>query len=178
LLLFNDSDINLIYDMGRAVKSNPEANKLLSGCIYEQSGYAAVNVDSKFSHPEFLKAKIDARKPGIIIDLKTTRAKCKYDLQKSVEDYNYDLQASYYLEIANQIEQYHHTGIRYEEFWWIWVTKDEPKCLCYKASAEDLRIGRIKFQNAYKILLNYYRTGFVNDELECPTWKCNKYNLY
>ena len=179
--IINHKDVSVALDMAEAVNNNSEAQEILRGCVNEQAGYRKLKFDTLdgITSPEFAKIKLDARKKGIIIDLKSTTAKNRKEIQQAVEDYHYDMKAAYYLNIANAIEQAAKSGISYERFIWIFATKTSPsECVIYEASDEDLQIGRQKYLNAYQILKNYYETGKTDTVLDCPTWKTKKYDHY
>ena len=169
-------DLDLARSMAEAVKNSSEAQDILRGCVFEQAGFRKLKFDTyERNPPEFAKIKIDARKKGILVDLKSTTAKSRDDIQQAVEDYHYDMKAAYYFDVANPIEELNKTGITYDRFIWIFVTKDTHECVCYEASDEDLAIGRQKYLLAYEILLNYYNLGIIDTVLDCPAWKYKNY---
>jgi len=177
IVIIPSKDMELVRSMSEAVRNNSEAQDLLRGCVFEQAGFRKLGIEDVYGYsPEFAKIKLDAKKKGIIIDLKSTTAESMYEIQQAVEDYHYDMKAAYYFDVANPIEEYLKTGITYERFFWIFVTKDTHECVVYEASEEDLIIGRQKYLQAYQIVENYYERGIIDTVLECPAWKYKKYN--
>lgn len=172
---------------GDKALENAEVRELLSGCIFENVGYQEIKIkaDPAKKLPRFLKAKIDARRPGLIVELKTTSAKNIWEFQKAVDAYNYDQQAAFYPFLANSIERSYNSGISYDKFKWILITKPtaqrdyeifEPTVICYSLSPEDMKIGRHKWETAYLILKKFYESGEVADELKTPDYKLKRFN--
>jgi hypothetical protein len=180
-IILSASDYDDVKRMRNSILNDSKARELLKNTIREQSGYVGfnlnfLNLELEATCPEFFKIKADARKKGIIIDLKTTKAKDLRELQISIEEYHYDLQAYHYLRHANEIEFQNKTKIKYDEFWWIWVQNVEPfNTICYVLSDEDYKIGKHKWFLAYDILKYYYEQGINNRTLPCPDWKLKKY---
>jgi len=172
------ADFDLALSMADAVNNDSEAQDILRDCVNEQAGYRKLNLPHMegMKPPGFAKIKLDARKRGFIIDLKSTTAKNMRELQSAVEDFHYDLKAKYYFKIANGIEEVAKSGISYERFIWIFATKTIPsQCIVYEVSEGDLLIGEHKHMVAYETLKNYYRNGDTNSVLECPEWKWKRY---
>lgn len=182
-VVITESQNENLQEMVKSIKANRIAVELLNGAFVEQSAYIdfTLRFPNKYLEdtcPKRFKCKIDARKPGIIIDVKTTSTKNIADFQQSIEDYNYEMQAYHNLLIANNVETLIGSKIKYEQFWMIIVQSVEPyECLCLEMSEFDLMIGQHKWWSAYRIFEKYYQTGDLSNLLDCPSWKAKRYDL-
>lgn len=89
-----------------------------------------------------------------ISDLKSTRGnvKDKKDIKGKISKYAYELSAAYYLDIFNAGMGDLKEGKAANDFIWIFASKDLGGCQCYRATQENLIIGRAKWKKA---IINY-----------------------
>lgn len=79
-----------------------------------------------------------------ILDVKSTEDASEESFIYSIRDYDYDMQAAFYLLMASIIEKK-----RFETFWWIAVEKTAPYCVeLYQADMAWIGIGELKVQRA------------------------------
>ncbi len=87
-----------------------------------------------------------------ISDLKSTtgNAKDTIEMQKKVDYYEYDLSAALYLDIFSAV-----TGRSYENFYWIFASKDFHNSRTYRASDRNIMVGRAKWKFAVCEIAKY-----------------------
>lgn len=89
-----------------------------------------------------------------IVDVKTT-SKPTGPFEETVQQYQYDLSAALYCEIAKQA-----FDIPFEfDFFWIVLSKADKGVSVVQATKEDLRIGRIKVEQAINLYKHCLKTG-------------------
>lgn len=164
--------------MSEAIRSNSEANKLLSqkGLI-EPSFFwhdDEYGVDVK-CRPDFF---IQNEKGSVIVDLKKTENSWKSahenDFWKHVTDFNYDIQV--YMNITG-VELV--TGKPVSGFIFIPVEDSEPYGVnCFVAGASVIESGRIKYRRYMEKYLEYKdsKSGYTQGlkVLELPDWYMEK----
>lgn len=91
-----------------------------------------------------LKVRADLLGSDFILDVKSTRGNCKSEnaVKKKIGDYHYDLSASLYLDVFQL------AGAKVEDFIWLFASKDLHVARCWKASADNLKVGRAKWRRA------------------------------
>jgi len=137
MFVVSESDYSRATAIRDSVLCHPSASKILTKGIAEIAGVF-----------NGMKIKPDYRRfDGILVDLKTTVDASPLGFAKSVANYNYHVQAAYYLDIANAIgpENYH-------SFAWIAVEKEPPyACAVYVADGDSIELGRKKYKRALNI---------------------------
>jgi len=112
-----------------------------------------------------LKCRPDIVKDNILCDLKSARKGGAEPsaFSKAIATYGYDIQAAWYLDGANAIED----G-RFDEFLFIVVEKEPPYlCAVYFLGQDSITIGREKYRRALKRFVNY------DPEKDCKTYSPN-----
>lgn len=116
---------------------------------------------------------------GVAIDLKTTVDARPYAFSRAIYNYNYHVQAAFYMDQYEWI-----TGRLLEDFIFIVVESEAPHaCKMYRLDPESIDVGRATYRNA----LNEYAKckksgiwpGYENSEIEeisIPRWAMNKYD--
>lgn len=84
-----------------------------------------------------------------IADLKSTNGntKSEHTIKSKISNYSYDLSASLYLDIFSLA-----TSEVYDTFYWIFASKDVGNCKTYKASPDNVKVGRQKWKKAVVML--------------------------
>jgi len=128
-------DVDLVMAMGRSVFGHPAAAMLLGLPGKAETTHmwtdAATGLQCK-CRPDWLTD--DGR---LIVDLKTTENASPREFSRSIAQWRYFLQASWYLDGVEQA-----TGTRPEQFIFICVEKKAPfACAVYAADAEMIAAG-------------------------------------
>ncbi len=145
------------------------------------SGWACNDEISEEELKEFatrlvIKARADILdiESGTISDLKSTYGNPKVSGQissKIFRDYAYDLSAAYYLDIFTMCQE----EVEFNDFVWIFASKDTGTCKSYKASDRTIMVGRSKWKNAIVNLAYYLENNWkFNDilgEIKPPQWE-------
>ncbi len=137
MLGVTQEDFDKASAISNAVLSHPIAAKALTNGVAEIAGVF-----------NGMKIKPDYRRfDGIICDLKTTLDASQAGFAKSVVNYNYAMQAAYYLDLANNI-----CKTNYHTWLWIAVEKEPPYAVAvYAADKETLEFGRTRYKRALDI---------------------------
>ena len=109
-------------------------------------------------HKTKVKADIIVSAGGkrYFIDLKTTSAFNVFNLREignSVENYNYDLQASFYLDTANSI------GLNVDGFLFLFVNAKDGSCQLFETPQILLERGRQKYTKAFEQIESFQKSG-------------------
>lgn len=162
---------DLIVLHGR-IYCNESLLDLNTGWKVDSAGY-----DLAYKHGTKIKVKVraDAIGDDFIFDLKTTTGNCKdhSSISNKISNYQYDLSASLYLDIFSIS-----TSQRYEKFIFCFASKDYGNSQCYIASEDSIKIGRVKWVKAIKLLAKYIENGWTfKEELQViePNFMDRKY---
>lgn len=114
------------------------------GRVLSKHGWKEANVP-KSGIDIWVKVRADLLAEDFILDLKSTtgNAKLEYDMRGKVSSYSYDLSAALYLDIFSAAKQK-----TMSEFIWTFASKDYFNCKNYKASQDNILIGRAKWKKA------------------------------
>ena len=160
-----------IKGMAEAIRAHPEIARLLMTGLPEVSGYWY-----DLAYPEILlKCRVDwlNLSENIILDLKSsTEARSEF-FTKHAFNFNYHLQAAFYLYVVSTI-----TKTPHRDFYFAVVEKVKPYgVMLYKATEEFIQAGEIEVQKALAI----YADCLAKDEwpgysqevepLGLPNWK-------
>lgn len=156
----------------RAVKSSPVAQEFLVGepevslfteiRIYRGAIYAPyfskvltkegwVKIPAKIpdevtikGHKIVVKVRADMLGDTFISDLKSTsgNARSNRSMREKISYYHYDLSAALYLDMFSLLNE------RLQEFVWIFASKEIYNAKSYRASPNNLRVGRAKYMKA------------------------------
>lgn len=157
-----------IVSTQEAIRNDAELNDELEACdLFEVSAFVEVE-------GVLWKCRFDAlnSKELIAIDLKTTQCSEREDFAKSVYNYRYHVQASFYSAIFRQI-----TGQKLKAFRFLAVENEPPHCpMMYTLDDEAMQIGGVETE---RNLAEYYLAddtsnwvGYeqTNEPLALPHW--------
>ena len=143
-----------------------------SGChCLTASGWVCTSLDfdeediKEFGTKLVIKVRADALgiDNGVISDLKSTTGNVKnsFDMASKVSSYEYDLSAALYLDVFTLA-----TGTNYDTFVWIFSSKDKdsPGAMSWKASENNILVGRSKVRKAIKLLARYVSNGWTFED--------------
>ena len=136
------SDYDAAVSIATSVRTHLGATSLLAGGMAEVSGtadnFCGINARIR---PDYL---CDDR----IIDLKTCADARNDAFVRSVLNYGYDVQAAYYLDVAEAIDG------KKRKFFWCAVEKDAPYAVAvYEASDAMIERGRREYRKAIELYL-------------------------
>ena len=91
-----------------------------------------------------VKVRADTLGETFVSDLKSTSANARIDgsIRNSISNYKYDLSAALYLDMFNLINP----SVR--EFIWIFASKEARNCATWRASRNNILVGRAKYMKA------------------------------
>lgn len=147
----SQDDYTALFDILLAVREHPVCKLILSEGVAERAGF--------YLGEDGIQRKIkpDWRKPGIIVDWKTTRKysaspkKFKYE----VVNYGYHISAAWYKDTANLIEP----GCC-DHFLLVAIEKESPYAICvHELDDETLELGREEYKRALEMYSNAVKTG-------------------
>lgn len=159
------SDYDAAVSIATSVRTHLGATSLLTGGMAEVSGtadnFCGINARIR---PDYL---CDDR----IIDLKTCADARNDAFVRSVLNYGYDVQAAYYLDVAEAIDG------KKRKFYWVAVEKDTPFAVSvYEASDAMIERGRAQYKRAIEL---YKECASLDlwpaysqqiQQLELPNW--------
>ena len=167
--IITESELTTANNLIAAVKKSPVATSLLSTGHPEVSAFATITIAKgdifyrpnrvvlgKFGWEYYgldipkgmdivTKVRADWYNPRYILDLKSTTGNCKVpSLMKSkVSSLNYDLSAAFYLDIFSLFAEE-----SIDTFIWTFASKDLLNCKSYRASMNNILVGRAKWKRA------------------------------
>lgn len=151
--------------MAESIKAHKEWKKLSKGTEFELSVFAQIN-----GQP--VKARYDAMKNGVILDVKT----CRFPLTDAkimqvIASEKYHLSAAMYLEVGKAV------GLDVDTFVWVFVESFKPYlCRFFKATEKMLEVGRDEFYYAIdrhaECRKNKVWPGYTTEitEIDLPDW--------
>lgn len=123
-----------------------------------QGAHAAKKTGYKF----IVKVRADMLGKTYISDLKSTSSNSRSmrEMKKTVSDYDYDLSAALYMDMFSLIRP------EIEKFIWIFASKSVLNCKTWRASEDNIRVGRAKYMKAMETLAKCARNDWkLADEL-------------
>ncbi|OCS09372.1 hypothetical protein CFTD6783_08375 [Campylobacter fetus subsp. testudinum] len=165
---------DIAKDMANEVLSMKQTAVFLRDGKAEQSYFSELNSIQVKCRPDFYNEEL-----GLIVDLKTTSDASASEFIKSVANFNYHIQAAFYMDIMRSL------GYRADKFLFIAVETKLPYYVgFYELDKEALEYGAKR----YKELLDLYKWCVKNDNffgyaekeedklsfiqtLSLPTWK-------
>lgn len=155
-MIITQEQYDLAHRMMDSVLSDKTANQLLGDCDMEKSIY--------FEHLGVTcKARPDAMKDGLLIDLKTTNDASYRSFQRSSVDCGYFLQA------AMQKQALKALGHPFDNFIFIAVEKKPPfAVVIYIMDDEAIDFGEYQFNLLLQKYMQCYETNFW------PSYTCKK----
>lgn len=145
-VIITAKDAEKAHNLIEACRLNPEMQKILNSGSPEVSGFAelaGLNVKVRADWIDFDK--------GLIMDLKSTTGNVKdvLAIQKKVDNLDYDLSASFYLDAFNSILAKKGMPLL-KEWLWGFASKDAVSSKIYRAKVGSpmLEIGKRKYHKA------------------------------
>lgn len=140
-----EDELAVIQGTYKSVMKHADARTLLSGCMFEKSGF--------YTDPETgIKCRIryDAYDPNdkVLVDIKAVRDASPRAFRRAIEDYRWDLSMAMYGQGIFEIDD-----SRVEQFVFIAVEKTRPyRCAVYELGPKSLEKGRSDYHKALQIL--------------------------
>jgi hypothetical protein len=138
------TDMDLIRGIAESAKKDHIVQKCLSGGVAEIACFA--------EHPLgiLLKGKLDYINEDTIFDLKTTVSADEDEFNKSARKYRYDLQAAFYLDLANYAAGYE----KFKHFAFLAVEKTPPYLFNYfSVTTLDISAARKDYVDLFRVYL-------------------------
>lgn len=140
---------DIAKDMTNEVLAMKQTAVFLRDGKAEQSYFSELNGVKVKCRPDFYNEKL-----GLIVDLKTTSDASAKSFMSSVANFNYHIQASFYMDIMRSL------GYRADKFLFIAVETKSPYYVgFYELDADALEYGRSR----YTELLELYKWCFENN---------------
>ena len=141
LRFIDETLFNQIEALAANVHACLGGSGIFTGGLAERSGFAEIDGVNVRIRPDYLTDEY-------IFDLKTTSDSRMESFQRSIFQYNYELQACFYCDIAELVD-----GKR-RKFMWIAVENDAPYGVCvYEPDEAVLERGRKLYRQALKTYL-------------------------
>ena len=160
--------------MNRIERSKPEVSCFLKVFVDGGNIYATdygVRIDkygwvtdkkkpSKTAVHLVLKVRADSLGSDFVLDLKSTTGNCKlaHSLKSTVSRYGYDLSASLYLDLFSVVDCHK------ADFIWTFASKDTYTSRSWRASANNILVGRAKWRSAVVQLANCIADEWVFED--------------
>lgn len=162
--ILSASDYSEAMDISQAIRNNKAAARLLRNCITEKPLFW---VDEETGI--YCKCKVDALKPGIMIDLKTSADASTKAFTRDCFKFGYDVQAAHYLNAIETI-----TGER-PQWYFIVVEKSKPYAInILKADTGFLDYGIVRRRELLRKLSECRKTrkwaGYGVNDLILPSY--------
>lgn len=162
--VLTSADFDEAVRIAAAVRHDPEVMKLLEGSTTEKPLFWK-DQDTGLA----CKCRVDAIKPGVIIDLKTTADASYKAFEREVFRYGYDVQAGHY------VNAYHTITGKIPEWYFITVEKTPPYAVhIFRADAGVLDYGIYRrgqlMQRLKSCLDSKCWTGYEPSDLILPAY--------
>jgi len=129
---------NQVTELAESVRTSLGTSGILTGGVAERSGFAEIDGVSVRIRPDYLTDEY-------IIDLKTTFDSRIESFQRSIFQYGYDLQSSFYCDVAELVD-----GKR-RKFLWVAVESEAPYGVSvYEPDEAVIERGRKLYRQALK----------------------------
>lgn len=167
--VFVKNEVRQIRGMYQAVRKHKRALELL-----QEPGWSELSGFKRDENGIIRKVRFDRLTvSGKILDLKKCQDARPREFSKSIGNYDYHMQAAWYLDTFNLI-----TGLDADGFRFIAVEEKSPHGVAvYPIDEPSLMIGRDDYQEAYATYLECVQTdtwpAYSDDEQEIsvPSWK-------
>lgn len=109
-----------------------------------------------------VKVRADSLGEDFVLDLKSTsgNARSNSSMRSKISYYHYELSAALYLDMFSLPR-----GEQLHDFIWTFASKDYFNCKSYKASQQNIRVGRAKYMKAILSLSELIRTSWRIDDV-------------
>ena len=146
-------DAQTVKAISSAIRKSKEAMSLLKGTRRERPIFWTDDEGNK------CKCRLDAVKPGIIIDLKTTTDASTEAFTREALKYGYDVQTAHYIEGYQAI-----SGGKTPKWYFIAVEKAEPYAInILKAGSDFIDHGMIRRRKLINLLRECSKSGVFPD---------------
>lgn len=141
--LITHEQMQSVLGMARAINANASARSVLASCRAHET---SIFWDDEVRDLA-LKCRLDAMRPGLIVDLKTTGDISEEAFSRSIGNRTYHRQAAHYCEGYRQLCEDD------PEFIWIAATNVEPyECQVYQCHPDDLAVGHQQNQHTLDLI--------------------------
>ena len=174
MTIITDEQDAQVKAMVASIRTHEIANGMLTG---GEAEYAYFAKDP--STGLMLKTKPDYKNAGALIDLKSCQDASREGFIKACINYNYALQAAFYLDVYNLA-----TGENLTEFFFVAIETAAPFAVaCYKMGEVEINVGREQYKKALKQLAEYKKDeskildyGYEKKiiEIQFPIWALEK----
>jgi len=131
--------------------NTPEARELISDGRPEVSFFTELDDVNVKVRTDWL------RSDGSIVDVKTTSGSLvDWEVSQTIAKYDYALSAALYVDVLQKWDGKEH------DFYFVFLSKSDGRCRCFKASKALLDAGREKYKRGLQLIKGYYET--VSDE--------------
>lgn len=167
-IYISEDERNTIDKMREAIYQFDDVKKLLLPTEKEITGILDF---PNGKAPGKFKIRVDAKGRNYLLDLKTTTASGFDYFTREIVNYGYDIQAAFYLWVANVIEG----SETYERWFWLVVEKSAPFRVALYEAPESVKVVGLKkaFEGVHKIRDAYRENKFselINTEITMPAW--------
>jgi len=170
-ILLTEGDYDLAADIAQPITSHPVVSQWLADqdFVAEASFFT---VDERTNVR--IKCRPDGyiREAGIVFDIKTTRDASPEGFPREIRQYNYDMQAAFYLRCLRS------AGYKADVFVFVAVEKEAPYAVCLHAltdqylAAADLRVTQAIEKIYQADLRQDYQTGWpLINTVDLPRWQ-------
>ncbi len=140
--LEGDPEVSLFVELSiyRGRIYSPKFKKILTTNGWDDTSDTKIESGYKI----IVKVRADTLGKTFVSDLKSTsgNARKEYDIRGSISKYKYDLSAALYLDIFSLV----YPSVR--DFIWIFASKGTPCAQSWRATKENILIGRAKYVKA------------------------------
>lgn len=161
--ILTDEIFKKIAEIKKALLSHEIAKALLTG------GQSEFSYFSKDEHTGLqLKCRPDYFKSGALIDLKTTRNASSIEFSKQIANFNYHIQAAFYLDVFNAA-----TSLIATEFYFVAVETEAPYGVSvYQLAPEEIEAGREDYKKALLSYKQYLEKSALLGKEKALTLSC------
>lgn len=177
--IVTQKQVEVSNEMAKAVKASPVSMKYLKGepeislftklvvsggHIYApqfkkkllREGWVPYSKEIGKGFELIVKVRADCLGSDFISDLKSTSGKATshHSVRLSISKYNYDLSAALYLDMFSLMKE------SVQDFIWIFASKTNPCAAAYRATEDNILVGRAKWSWAVKRLADLHAANW------------------
>ena len=159
LICINDRTYNKAIALRARVWGHKQANALINNSGYTEVSFFGYD-DETGQELKWRCDKIftDKKGRGWIVDLKTSSNASPEGFAKSCANFNYHMQAAYYLDNCNRFPGLEN---KFKGFIFIVVEKEAPfNVACYQLDLDSIELGRQKYQDNLQLFAQCSEAGF------------------
>lgn len=164
-------DYQSILSMRNKIINHPIAKNIFVNGEPEHSYFSTMNVDG-MEIP--VRCRPDYVSKNCIVDIKTTVSAKPDDFSRSLFKYRYHVQASFYMDIINKVE-----NLNIENFIFVAIEKEPPYAVgVYLIDVESIDLGRKKYLENLKTYAEHLKNpreyfGYTDNKIQvigCPNY--------